>query len=212
MSASLESSLTPDGHASGWFAAAIFATGEAFGIRLTESRIRIYATELSDLCRSDIETALARCRRDGQFFPQMAEVRKQIHGSLDDAGILAWNTVMQAAARVGSYSSIEFEDPTIAAAVVRTFGSWPAVCALEAGPESHVKRQEFLAALREARRELTTMVPVRLSGLLESSSHYERRPSVWTARLCADGLVVHEREHPALVSGSARPQLPEGRA
>lgn len=205
------STLDPNGDVQEWFAKLALEMAEAAGARITEFRIRIYANDLGEFVPDQIVAAARRIRKEGSgFFPSIAEWRKAIVGSVDDAGLLAWNYVVQAAARVGAYSSIEIEDSTIAAAIVRTFGSWPALCATEVGPEMMVKRQEFLAALREARREQSNIKPpVRLSGLLESGSRYERKRSVWSARLMVDGMIVYEREHPAL-DGVDRRQLPSG--
>lgn len=208
----MTSSLTPQGHASEWFAKVIFETAEAFGIKLTETRVRVYATELRDLTRADVEAAFSRCRREGSgFFPSLPELRRQVVATPDDRALLAWNAMEQAASKIGAYQSVEFEDPAAARALTMVFGSWPSWCEQETGPELLVKRQQFLAAYRDVRRqEAAGAEPIRLSGLLEGSGNYKRLPQLAVGRITAHGVVqsVTEAVQAKLEGMKQRRQLP----
>lgn len=190
------STLDKHGNVVEWFAKVIFETAEACGIKITEARVRVYAADLGDLERPQVEAAFRRCRRDGSgFFPSVAELRRQVVATPDDRALLAWNAMEQAAAKCGAYQSVEFEDPVAAAALLHVFGSWPQWCEQETGPDLLVKRQQFLAAYREMRRQAPADAPpVRLSGLLESGGNYQRRPELAAGKVTADGAVLQVTE------------------
>lgn len=197
-----------------WFAAIVFETAEACGAKLTETRVRIYAADLGDLHQDDIIAAFKRCRREGSgFFPSIAELRRQVVATPDDRALLAWNAMEQAASKVGAYQSIEFEDPAAARALTMVFGSWPSWCQQEIGPELLVKRQQFLAAYREVRRqEAAGAEPIRLSGLLESGGNYQRLPQLAAGRITAHGVVQNVTEaQQAKLEGTTMRQLPQAK-
>lgn len=185
------STFDKHGNVAEWFGEVIFETAEACGIKITEARVRVYAADLGDLEPQDITAAFRRCRREGSgFFPSVAEVRRQVVATPDDRALLAWNALEQAAASIGAYQSIEFEDPVAAAALVQVFGSWPQWCGMEAGPELALKRQQYLAAYRDLLRQETAGTdPVRLSGLLEATGKYQRLPQLAVGRITAGGVV-----------------------
>ncbi len=189
------SALKADGDVADWFGALLFELAERHGIKLAEARVRIYAADLAEFEPAQVVAAARRASREGSgFFPHSAEIRKALVGSADDAALLAWNGLERAAEQVGSYRSLEIEDPVTAAALLATFGAWSAFCATPAGPALLVKRQEFLAAYRRAQRERPSGAqPVRCAGLLE----------VGLARLTAGGEIVHRRERPASLSAGA---------
>lgn len=209
----LDSPLTPQGHAAGWFAKLMFLTAEASGTKVTETRIRVYAADLADIPREQVEAAVGRVRREGSgFFPTVAEIRRQIHPSPEDAALQAWTGLVNAASAVGGYASLEIEDPFASVALATVFGGWVAFCREEQGPGMALKRQEFLAAYREARRTPPSEMaePVRFPGMCEASGNYQMAPQVWCGRLTAGGVLITQRERPVLVPGPDRPQLPPG--
>ncbi len=207
------SSLTPDGGASGWLAVIMLEAAEAIGQKIAESRCRIYAADLQAYDPADVIAAFRLARKATAFYPTIAEIEKCLHGTTEDAAVLAWNGLLHAAEEVGAYRSIVIEDPVTAAAVQRTFGSWTDLCLTTVGPDLAIKRQAFLAAYRTVTRDPTTpREPVRLAGLLETSSQYERRSSVWTARLTARGDVEQMREGGTLPAGRSVGRLTDGGA
>lgn len=201
------STLDTKGNVREWFAKVVFETAEACGTKLTEVRVRVYAADLEDLPADQIVQAFKTCRREGSgFFPSIAEVRRQCVATPDDRALLAWNAMEQAASRVGAYQSVEFEDPVAAAALLQVFGSWPQWCQQETGPELLVKRQQFLAAYREIRRQNAAGTePVRLSGELEGAGNYKRLPGLAAGRITAGGGVQEITEGAMVV----RQQLPQ---
>jgi hypothetical protein len=138
---------------------------------LNETTIRVYARCLSDLTIQQLGTAAYRCLRQKDFFPSIAELVRQVEPSADDAAMVAWTSLAQAASTGGAYASCEFADVAAAVAVQTVFGSWPAVCELAGeGPAWAQKRAEFLAAYRIARQSNALQKgPVRLPGLCEAS-------------------------------------------
>ena len=208
------SSTFEGGHVAEWFGRVVFETAEICGIKITEARVRGYAADLGDLEPAQIIEAFRKCRRDGSgFFPSVAELRRQVVATPDDRALLAWNAMEQAAAKVGAYQSIEFEDPAAARALVMVFGSWPSWCQQEMGPELLVKRQQFLAAYREVRRqEAAGAAPIRLSGLLESGGNYQRLPQLAVGRVTAHGVVQNVTEAlQAKLEGTSTRQLPQAK-
>lgn len=199
------STLDRKGNVVEWFATVVFETAEACGIKITEARVRIYAADLGDLTPEQVKQAFRVCRREGSgFFPSVAEVRRQVVATPDDRALLAWTAMEQAAAKVGAYQSIEFEDTVAAAALLQVFGSWPQWCQQETGPELLVKRQQFLAAYREIRRQQAAgTAPVRLSGQLEGGGNYSRLPGLAAGRITAGGTVE------SITEGTALRQLPQ---
>lgn len=188
-----------------WFAKVVFETAEACGIKITEARVRIYAADLGDLTAEQVTQAFRTCRREGSgFFPSIAELRRQVVATPDDRALLAWNAMEQAAAKVGAYQSVEFDDPVAAAALLQVFGSWSNWCQQETGPELLVKRQQFLAAYRDIRRQQAHGTePVRLSGELEGAGNYKRLPGLAAGRITASGEVQQ------ITEGKALRQLPQ---
>ena len=181
------STMTPDGHVEGWFARVIFVTAEMAGVKITETRTRYYAMDLQEFSQEQIESAFARVRHEGTgFFPFVADIRRQIMPSPDDAALLAWTALEQAAERVGAYQSIVFEDAATAEALLFVFGSWPDFCQCTKGPDLLVKRQQFGAAYRDSQRRLQGPTePVRCAGLLDSG----KRPA-GSARLAMGRVTV----------------------
>jgi hypothetical protein len=125
---------------------------EAYGTRLTEARIRIYANALADLTIDQVKSAASRAVRESRFFPSVAELRQMVDLTAEDAALVAWAGLQKQAADVGAYAQPNIDDPVAAASVVAVFGSWAAYCELEDGPQLSQKRQEFLAQYRATRR------------------------------------------------------------
>lgn len=197
--------LDSKGNVVAWFATAIFETAEAFGTKLTEARVRVYAADLDDLPQEQVVQALRTCRREGSgFFPSVAEVRRQCVATPDDRALLAWNAMEQAASKVGAYQSVEFGDPVAAMALLQVFGSWPAWCEMEQGPELALKRQQFMALYRDIRRHGTAgTAPIRLHGQLEGAGNYKQLPGLAAGRITAGGAVEQVTE-----GAMAQRQLP----
>lgn len=206
------STLAPDGHVAEWFGRIMLETAEATNTKLTEAKIRVYAHDLQEFTPPQLVAAMRRCRREGKgFFPAVAEVIREIEPSPDDRAMLAWTALEAAAAQIGAYQSIEIEDAAAAEALVAVFGSWASWCEMERGPDLLTKRQQFLAAYRDARRQMpTSPAPVRCAGLLEASGRYERKPALAVGRITARGEVIAGQEAPELPAGQTVNRLTDG--
>jgi hypothetical protein len=171
-----ERTLTDRGDVSGWFAKVVMIAAEASGQKISEGRVRILAQDLSLYSREQIEAAFRRQRREGSgFFPSSAELIRFLQASVEDRALMAWESLIRAAAEVGGYRSIGIEDGAAAAALEAIFGSWPEFCAHEQGPELLVKRQAFLARYRDALRSgsgyVRTIMPGALGHTPEDSGY-----------------------------------------
>lgn len=195
-------SYVTDGAVTREFAQLMVALAEATNTKLTEGRVRVYAQDLSDIPWDQLTLACGQAMRATQFFPSIAEIRRQLGPSGDDAALIAWTALTQAVSLAGAYSSVEVEDGCAAEALEVVFGSWAGFCEIGDGPALAQKRQEYLAAYRNARRR--SPPSRRLAGLCEVSGSYAAgalAPRVWVAAILASGRVVPHRDRPRLAPG-----------
>ena len=68
--------------------------------------------------------ALDRLYYQGHGFPEPADIITAISGKPEDQAEHAWQIVMEALARIGTYQSIEFRDPIINAVLRELVGTW----------------------------------------------------------------------------------------
>lgn len=203
-----------DGAVSQQFAKMMVTLAEVLGVTLTEARIRIYAKLLADVPDAQMRAAFGRaantCR--GGCFPSPGELRAFIGPVEGDAALLAWAALGRAVEDVGAYMSLEIEDGAAAEALVAVFGSWPAFCEEDEGPGLALKRQEFMAAYRQAARRRTEAR--RLPGICEAGGSYpdggDAKP-LWFGQIAASGQVKLAREQARLTGGTdgERAALPE---
>lgn len=66
----------------------------------------------------------------GQFAPKVADIVRQLSGTVSDQAAIAWGKALDAAARVGAYQDVCFDDPIIHSAIMDC-GGWPAICQTE---------------------------------------------------------------------------------
>jgi hypothetical protein len=60
----------------GWLAEQVTILAEALGETMTAARLKVYATDLADLERSQLEIVFQRARRECRFFPKISELRE----------------------------------------------------------------------------------------------------------------------------------------
>lgn len=193
------------------FAQLMVLLAEAYpATRLREGTVRVYYQALRDIPDDDLEAAMARAVKESEFFPSVAYIRKMAQPTVDDAAVLAWGSLGRAAQRIGAWQSLVVEDTCCARALVAAFGSWPAFCETGDGPALALKRQEFLAAYRDAVRHVRDKHAVRLPGLCESSGKYEHVGPCWAGQLAADGSIAYAREPDCLPPEPARNRLTSG--
>lgn len=171
-----------------WFGRIVGHLAEGYSKKLTEAQVRLYWAALKDLTPEQVRHAAGRAVRESEFFPSVAFLRKCVGGSVDDQVTLAWATARRAAADVGAYATVAFDDGAIATAIEMVFGTWDAFCRMEEGPELHARRQEFLAAYRTARAVQPKAVPRTLRGLCEVAGTVG--PTSLFGRVLADGSTL----------------------
>lgn len=181
------------------FADLMLKLAEYLGVRVDESIYRGHAKLLGDIPFDQLRVACTRTAQRHKYrtFPTAADIRSYIETRVEDAALIAWAALDQAARSAGAWSSVVVEDPAAAEALVLVFGDWPRFCAYEEGPALAQRRQEFLAAYRVAQARPRTTAPVTLAGLCGVPKG-EIAGSVVTARVLLTGDVVTERGQKAL--------------
>jgi hypothetical protein len=78
-----------------WLIDQVTILAEAFGEELTDARLRVYAEDLSEVERPQLEIAFGRARRELKFFPKISELRELAGAKPEDARKVeadaAWN-------------------------------------------------------------------------------------------------------------------------
>lgn len=118
--------------------------GEIYGKDLSKPSIAMWFDDLQEYSIEQIRAAFKSHRKDpknGQFFPKPADIVKAIDGLPDEAATHAWQRVYRAIGRVGSWGSVEFDDPAIHQAI-EVMGGWIKLCSMTID-EMHFKQREF---------------------------------------------------------------------
>lgn len=204
------STFNADGTIAAWFGRLFEDLAEAYpSMRVRAGQVKVYAQALQDLTPDQIRAAMGRAILDNKFFPSVAELRAYVLPMPDDAAVLAWAALEQAASKIGAWQSLECEDPCVAEALLVAAGDWPSFCALEEGPQKMVVRQSFLAAFKDARRKVPVGAPpLRCAGLLPTGPS---RAGLAVGRITARGEVVAGREASELPAGQTG-RLTDGQA
>lgn len=78
-----------------WLIDQVTILAEAFGEELTDARLRLYAQDLSEVARPQLEIAFGRARRELKFFPKISELLEMAGAKPEDARKVesdaAWN-------------------------------------------------------------------------------------------------------------------------
>lgn len=125
----------------------VLIMAEAFGLPISEARQQIYVEALMDLPADSVKCGVARLIKTRTFagnLPTVAEIREaSCDGEpLESRAAIAWDKLMYALHRHGTYQSIAFDDKIIYHIVSQwggwlTIGDWPA-------EETHWKRKDFI--------------------------------------------------------------------
>jgi len=106
-------------------------------------KIEIYSKALANVPIEKIKSAVEKMIQTRVYpsFPKPAEIIQEIQGTTEDRATTAWIEFVNTIRRVGTYESVQFDDPVIHS-VCQFLGGWP-----EAGnwPESELKwkQKEF---------------------------------------------------------------------
>lgn len=112
------------------FSEGMLVLGEAFGIEISNLKLKAYAQALSDFSDEQVEFAMVQALKSCRFFPKPVELMELIEGKKQDHAELAWGKLLDAMGRIGRYQSVLFEDPKIAK-VVQLMGAWQKICESE---------------------------------------------------------------------------------
>ena len=161
-----------DGAATPEFADACAKLAEVLGTKVTEEQIRLHAQLFSGVSWDDLMRGFGRAARelDRGFYPPPGAILRFVRATEDDAALLAWTALGQGVSAFGAWQDVVIDDPFAAHAILVVFGSWAGFCQTDDGPGLTLKRQEFMAAYRQAARDpfLKQHGPMRLSGCADA--------------------------------------------
>lgn len=190
---------TPEGNVTDAFASLMVRFAAAYPTSpVGAATIKVYARALGDLPIERVEQAFLVVIRESKFFPTIAEIRSRLSPPLQEAAVLAFAALRQAAEDVGAYASIEIDDACAARALLASFGTWPSFCEFEDGPALHTRRQEFIAAYADARRTPHPVSAVRMPGRCELTGEYRGGSNVFVGRLLRSGKSEFVRDVPKI--------------
>ena len=103
--------------------------GEYYGKQMSPMLIDIYWNGLQSYDFEAVKAAINAHVRNpdtGQFMPKIADVEKFAHGNTGTRAMQAWVKVARAVQEIGTYRTVQFDDPIIHA-VIDDMGGWPAI-------------------------------------------------------------------------------------
>jgi hypothetical protein len=111
------------------FALNMAGLADVMGSELSELKLDFYAKALEKYTDQQIENAIMQAGGTLKFFPKPIELIEIIDGKSQDRAIIAWDTLLAAIRRYGSYQSIVFADSKITK-TVELMGGWLQVCSM----------------------------------------------------------------------------------
>jgi len=156
------------------FSAYLNATAELLnrGKTLSPVAIAMWWNLLKGYDLSAVREAFDRHMRNpdtGQFMPAPADITKMIEGGTQDAALVAWAKVDLAVRSVGTYRSVQFDDPLVHR-VVQDMGGWVLVGSKD-DKEWPFVAKEFVNRYRGYRgRSQTPDYPPVLEGIAASQN------------------------------------------
>lgn len=186
------------------FSTMLRAIAEYCGKPLSSAVIAIYWQGLGDLDLSAVRHALNAHIQNpdtGQFMPKIADIRRMLGGSTQDAALVAWAKVDSAVRHVGTYADVVFDDALIHR-VLHDMGGWVALGTRSEDEWPFVAR-EFENRYRGFRmRGERPEYPRQLVGITNASNLRTGHP-VQTPRLIGDV----SRCEAVMVGGTDRPLI-----
>ncbi|MEO8297076.1 MAG: DUF6475 domain-containing protein [Burkholderiales bacterium] len=123
-----------------------------------------------------VMTAHAMDPEHGRFAPRPADVIRLLQGTATDRSLLAWGKVMDAAQRVGAYTSVAFDDPVIHA-VIEDLGGWVLVCRAGVNELPFLQRRFCDGYKAYANRGGDIQFPALLLGEHEQCNRHNGQPT-----------------------------------
>lgn len=122
--------------------------------KLDEMQAEFWYEAVKDLTGEQWKSTCVKFMRTWKYrnLPSIAELREDALGpenkpvTADQRALIAWNAVLDAVSRVGGYSSVDFDDPVVHAAInaIAGQGGWSTLCEVPSEELRTWKRKEFL--------------------------------------------------------------------
>lgn len=143
---------------------------------LSEGALLLWWQRMTRFELQAVKRALERHSQDGErgrFMPQPSDLIKYLEGTTTDKAALAWGMAIDAAARVGAYSDVVFDDAAMHAAI-EDMGGWPKFCRSETKDLSYTQHRFIQSYTAYANREVFDY-PRMLTGDRSPDEMYEKR-------------------------------------
>ena len=119
---------------------------EAFGLSISEARMKIYADMLADLPIDKIRAAIVHLIKNRVFagnLPTVAEIREVAEEKIpiESQAAIAWDKFRHALANHCPYDSVKFDDPIISH-IISVWGDWTSMGDWDES-QTHHRRREF---------------------------------------------------------------------
>lgn len=139
-----------------------------YGKELTKFAIDVWLRACANFDVEQVSRACSAHLMDaehGRFMPKPADIVRVLQGTNTDRALIAWSKVMDAAQRVGAYTSVCFDDGLIHA-VIEDLGGWIEVCRGDIDDLPFVQRR-FCEAYRAYAARPGVQFPSHLRGECE---------------------------------------------
>lgn len=153
------------------FAKMLTAVAELYGKKISSTLLSLYWAALERFHFTEIRHAITQHVNNsdvGQFMPKPADIVRYLEGDSDTHALQAWSKVESAIRRVGSYSSIAFDDPIIHA-VINGMGGWSKLCSTLLD-EMPFCANEFIKRYRGYFQKKVIAYPKYFPGLIEHNN------------------------------------------
>lgn len=137
-----------------WIVQQLVLLAVALDAEVNDERFKIYARDLRDLPRNQLEIAFGRARRELKFFPKIAELRELTGPQIEDEAVAAWDETIRFVERYvqsdvyGNYSieqGVRDSPPPVLSLrimdTVRRVGGWLLLKTMSGDDYPHVQRR-----------------------------------------------------------------------
>jgi hypothetical protein len=137
-----------------WIVQQLVFLAVALDAEVNDGRFKIYARDLRDLPRNQLEIAFGRARRELKFFPKIAELRALTGPQIEDEAVAAWDETIRFVERYvrsdvyGNYSieqGVRDSPPPVLSQrivdTVRRVGGWRVLKTMCEDDYPHVQRR-----------------------------------------------------------------------
>lgn len=121
---------------------------EVHKIEVTKGSLQMWIAALADLSEQDIALAIMRFNRECTDYPTPARLRGYSTAVPKDEerAEFCWTEIRRAIGSLGSYESVQLDDP-VGTAALREIGGWVSICDTEPD-EMKWRKREFVAAYK----------------------------------------------------------------